>query len=180
MRTILFLLLLLFTINGFSQDFDLYPRFKDENINIPRLYENTLKNEFQLMSRNIRMMDAFYAAIVPGYIHFRAKDNILGYNILGGRMIGYGGLYYYYNRTGTLKDSVVYSKTDKYILWTSIGLIVGSYIYDWIHGKFRLEKKQELIRYKYSIKINLERTHFPTTASRDQSYIPQLSLNINF
>ncbi len=179
-KSALALLLAFFVFEGLTQDFDLYPRFKDENINIPNLYENTLKNEFQLMSRSIRMMDAFYATLVPGYIHFKAKDKAIGYSLLGERVLGYGGLLYLSNKgINMLSNTETYSKTDKYILWSSVGLITTSFIFDWIHGKYRLEKKQEFIRYKYSIKVNLERINIPAKAYMKSSYIPQLSFNVN-
>ena len=48
--------------------------------------------------------------------------------------------------------------TDKgdLIVGTSIVIIISTYLYDWIHGKYMLERKQELIRYRYSIKLKIE------------------------
>lgn len=163
MRTKLFIVFLLLLSNIVqAQDFDIYPKLKDDNVEMSNLYENTLLDEYQLLSRNVRMMDMAYSAIVPGYIHFKAKDFATGYSLLGVRLLGYSGLalnYYNMNNQG-LKIGDISNlgsdyNADKLIFYSSITLIVSSYLFDWIHGKYRLEKKQENIRYKYSIKLKM-------------------------
>ncbi len=179
----LFILFLLFFSQLIqAQDFDIYPRLKDDNIEMPNLYENTLFDEYQLLSRNIRMMDMAYSAIVPGYIHFKTKDYATGYALLGARLIGYTGLainYYNINKydkdLGDILSQGTEYNTDKIIFISSISLIVSSYLFDWIHGKYRLEKKQEYIRYKYSIKLNLN-----NTAYNSKNTTPYFSLTYNF
>ena len=162
---LLSLLILLITQNVFGQDFDMYRRTVDDNVKIPKIYENLLLEEYQILTRNIRMMDMAYAMIVPGYVHFKAKENKRGYQILSSRMLGYAGLVIYAKRRENQdrrlldyisgKDKDV-DFNDKVLFSTSLGLVVGSYLYDWIHGKFILEKKQENIKYKYGIKFKME------------------------
>lgn len=181
---ILLVILSLLLISNFiqAQDFDIYPRLKDDNIKMPTLYENTLFDEYQLLSRDIRMMDMIYSAIVPGYIHFKAKDYNTGYWVLGARVAGYAGLAYdiiqikdIENQLKDLRNLDIQLKTKNVILYTSLGLIVSSYLFDWIHGKYRLEKKQENIRYKYSIKLQMN-----NIAGNYQQVSPGLSLTYNF
>ena len=159
-----FLFLLLLILSNFiqAQDFDIYPKLKDDNIKTPNLYENTLFNEYQLLSRNVRIMDMAYSIFVPGYIHFKAKDNKTAYNLLGIRLLGYSGIAANYLRMrridkniGDIFDSNFSYNTDKIIFISSVTLMISSYLFDWIHGKARLEKKQELIRYRYGIKLKM-------------------------
>jgi hypothetical protein len=163
-RDLVFVLFLLATSYwSKAQDFDVYPRLKDDNVQMPDLYENTLLNEYQILSRNIRMMDMPYSAIVPGYIHFKAKDYATGYALLGTRLLGYAGLLISSNNLKNIGVNIgdipnlgsVYN-TQKIMYFSSITLIASSYLFDWIHGKARLEKKQELIRYRYSIKLKMD------------------------
>jgi len=178
MRNKLFFTFLLLLSNIVqAQDFDIYPRLKDDNIEMSKVYENTNFDEYQLLSRNIRMMDMIYSIIVPGYVHFKAKDFATGYSLLGVRLIGYSALAinsYNNNKqvskigdnsnldTNNLSSNNLGSNNlssnnnkNQIILYSSIALIVSSYLFDWIHGKYRLEKKQENIRYKYSIKLKM-------------------------
>jgi hypothetical protein len=182
------LLLIVFTflvINSFSQDMDIYKRSTNDNFKLPLLKENLTRNEFQLLSRNARMMDMTYALIVPGYIHFKAKDNEMAFSLLTARLLGYAGLISYINRKNsqindlTLRDALfntdtIYKK-DRNLLVSSITVVVSSYLFDWIHGKLRLEKKQELIRYRYSIKMEMEKT-----AQKSNVFVPSFSVKYNF
>ena len=169
---------------SFSQDFDVYHRKKDDGLKIPEVYENMFLDEYQLLSRDIRMMDMAYSAILPGYVHFKAKENILGYTVLGFRMIGFAGLYANYyrmknydTRIWELANGNSSYKTDQAIFISSIAIIASSYLFDWIHGKFRLERKQELIKYKYGMKLKLEKR---ISANESHSFFPALSLNFKF
>jgi len=161
-----FLILVFLLLQNFTkaQDFEIYPRLKDDNIKMPDLYENTLLNEYQILSRNIKMMDMAYGIIVPGYIHFKAKENKLGYSILATRLLGYTWLAINYINNKNIDNSFnnIYNINSEYsskklLFYSSLSLIISSYLFDWIHGKYRLEKKQELIRYKYSIKLKINK-----------------------
>ena len=149
----------------FSQDLDVYRRFTDDKVQLPQLNKSVELNEFQLLSRNARMMDMAYAMVVPGYMHFKAKEHRMAYVLLGSRMIAYGGLAYSYYSLSDQGKSIFGDITNednyeirkyKYIGMTSVAIIIGTYLYDWIHGKAMLEKKQEIIRYKYGFKIQME------------------------
>jgi len=162
LATLAFLLLSLFVQ---AQDFDVYRRVTDDKVKIPKVNQSIELDEFQLLSRNARMMDMAYAMIVPGYMHFKAKEHKMGYYLLGARMAAYGGLTYSYFRLedqgesifGDIKDPDNYKiKQYKYIGIASVSIIFATYFYDWIHGKVMLEKKQEMIRYKYGFKIQME------------------------
>jgi len=165
MRLFITLMFVLSALLLQAQDFDIYKRKTDDKVKIPSLNSSMELNEFQLLSRNARMMDMAYAMIVPGYMHFKAKEYKTGYYLLGARMAAYGGLIYsYYSLAdqgesifGDIKNKDNYQiKQYKYIGIASVSIIFGTYFFDWIHGKVMLEKKQEMIRYKYGFKIQME------------------------
>ena len=182
---VIFLLLFLLTNPVVGQDFDIYPRLKDDNVKVPDLYEKVTFEEFKVLSRDIRMMDMPYSLIVPGYIHFKAGDKTMGYTMVGLRLAGYTGLAVTAIRVSQLghratdivegKDNL---KADRDIFIASSVLIIGSWLFDWIHGKYRLEKKQELIRYKYAVKFRLEKQFAKPTSSIH--YAPGIMLTLNF
>ena len=179
-------ILLILSLNLSAQDYDVYKRSVDDNVKVPEIYKNMLLEEYQVLSRDIRMMDMSYAMFVPGYIHFKAKENKRGYQILATRLVGYAGLTAYYSRVKrqdkklwdylTGKDDDI-DLNDKYLFATSITLIISSYLYDWIHGKYMLEKKQENIRYKYGIKFKMEET---SSFHPNSNLTPAISLTLNF
>lgn len=159
---------------SFAQDFSVYPRLPDDKVKLPYVHESLQLSEFQVLSRTIRMMDMAYSIIVPGYIHFKAQKKTTGYVLLSLRSLSYIGLGYAYVEsksrgdkridifnTNTPDDQIVINENwsiDKgdVIVGTSIVVILSTYLYDWIHGKYMLERKQEMIRYKYSIKLKIE------------------------
>ena len=181
-KQFLFLFLLLLAEVFYAQDFDIYPRTKDDNFNMPDLYEQTSFDDYQILSRNMRMMDMAYAAIVPGYIHFKAKEPITGYSVMAARLIGYTGLAVNFVRINN-SDNIISDipnlgdeyKMDEIIFLSSISIIASSYLFDWIHGKYRLEKKQEMLRYKYGIKLKMNKM-----AYNSQNYTPMFLLTYNF
>ena len=165
-----------------AQDMDLYNRYVGDKEKMPDLYENITLDEYQILSRNVRMMDMMYATIVPGYMHFKANDKKRGYYILGARMAGFTGLTMNYIRLNNYDNSYkdMFSdpalKGDRILFYTSLSIIASSYLYDVIHGKHVLAKKQELIRYKYGIKLKMEKK----LAFQDFHNVPMLSLTVNF
>jgi len=183
MRTKLFIVFLLLLNNILqAQDFDIYPRLKNDNIEMPKVYENIRLDEYLLLSKNVRMMDMAYSAIVPGYIHFKARDFATGYSLLGARLLGYSGFFIIsYDMKNIGLKVTDFSSLSSYInkemgiFVSSITLIVSSYLFDWIHGKYRLEKKQEYIRYKYSIKLKMNSMTY-----NNKSLTPYVSITYNF
>lgn len=183
MKNKLFILLLLLIVNSvYAQDFDIYPRPKNDNFEMPKVYDNMLFDEYQLLSRNVRLMDMVYSAIVPGYVHFKAKDKLMGYSLLGTRLLAYSGLAISYLdlksngvKLSDLQNSSSAYNNDKIILVSSITLIASTYLFDWIHGKYRLERKQENIRYKYSIKLQMN-----SMAFNRNDLTPSLTLTYKF
>lgn len=178
----LIILFLFFVKLTFSQDMSLYNRYVGDKEKMPNLYENMTFEDYQMLSRDIKMMDMMYATIVPGYIHFKAKDTKRGYYILAARMTGYAGLTTNYirlnNYNKSYKDMLTDPalKTDRLLFFTSLSIIATSYVYDWIHGKRVLKTKQEQIRYKYGIKLKMEKQ----LSFKENSTNPTISLSINF
>lgn len=191
--TLLFVFIVI-TIN--AQDFDIYPKNQDDYVKMPYVHESMRLNEFQILSRNPRMMDMAYSVIVPGYMHFKAKEKRTGYILLGSRLLGYVGLgaVYYSSRiddntllnniTGINENTDEIQITDDWsveksdlILAASITVIFTTYMYDWIHGKVMLEKKQEYIRYKYSVKLKLEQNNISYT---NTNYSPAIGVSLTF
>jgi len=126
-----------------------------------------------------------YAMVVPGYVHFYANENKYGYSILATRTVAYGGLAYMAltdrislslnkNPKLTFKEDDI-PKTDIYITYGAIGVILSTYIYDWIHGQYILKKKKENIRYKYNMKMNLSLISNPYG-----NPAPGMSINFQF
>lgn len=167
LKMLLVAIALLGSIFALGQDFDVYPRLQDDKLERPDVYENMLFEDFQLLSRNVRMMDMAYSAVVPGYIHFKAHENKMGYYLLGTRLAGYAGIAINYARLNDAGQNYAdlingrgVKTSDKVIFASSMAFIFGSYIFDWIHGKARLEKKQEMVRYRHSIKLKMsEQSH---------------------
>lgn len=186
--SILLIATLIFSLALSAQDIDIYSKKKNSNYELPQLNPQTSFEEFQLLNRTLRMQDMAYAAIVPGYVHFKVKDKAVGYSILAVRSVGFGGLIYVLNDNSfSLVDLINNSPPNstnssefteqQNITYLSLGVIVGSYLFDWIHGKHRLEKKQEMIRYKYGIKLNMS---FTTSPLHPNSSIPTLGLRYSF
>lgn len=196
MRYYTWLLVWLLSGHGLlAQDFDIYPRMKDDNVKMPQLHEQMTLNEYQILSRDIRMMDMGYSFFVPGYVHFKAKETATGYGVLSARMLGVAGFGLNAWRvkdrfTSIHKFSDLYSNAwvDGMIFFTSASLLMGSYLFDWIHGKARLEQKQEMIRYRYGLKLQLEAPDHAALmpapglapASAASGYMPGISLTVTF
>jgi hypothetical protein len=161
------LLSVLFINQTRSQDIDIFNKHQNDNFKMPSVDKSMSFSEYQLLSRDLRMKHMLYAMIVPGYTHFYAHENELGYSMLATRLTGYAGLAYVLSNN---RDSVDlkkllllnFNKNDfsseeqkKYstITTISLSLIFGSYLFDWIHGQHRLQKKQEDIRFKFSPRL---------------------------
>ena len=166
-KVFLVLCVLFFAGSLFAQDIDIYQKRKNTNYKLPYLNPQMSIEEFQLLNRTLRLQDMLYAMVVPGYVHFKAKDPAVGWTMVALRMAGFGGLGYIYLKDDyTLKQllsgnggglpDISEFKAQQKIAYYSVGLIFATYFFDWIHGKHRLDKKQEYIRYKYGIKLNIE------------------------
>ena len=187
----LLLFIFLFTIGtqGISQDIDIYSKKKNNNYELPNLNPQMSFEEFHLLSQNLRMQDMAFAVIVPGYVHFKAKDPMLGYSLLGLRSLAYAGLgYVLLDESFSLSDLINNKQalnaleqsnfdSQKSITYISLGIVITTYLFDWIHGKYRLEKKREMIRYKYGIKLNMSYTPSPLNP---KAAIPTIGLNYSF
>ncbi len=177
-----------------SQDIDLFNKHKNDNFEMPEINGKMSFQEYQLLSRDLRMKHMLYAMIVPGYTHFYAQENKLGYSMLATRVIGYGGLGYVLLKNKdriTFKDLLLTQfnrnifpeeERNKYSAITniSLALIFGSYFFDWIHGQYRLEKKQEKIRFKFSPRLISD--NYPETSFKKHSgkVVPAIGISIKF
>ena len=192
MKNYLLLLIFVFSIYAYSQDIDVYQRKTDDKVNVPNLHESLQLNEFQLLSRDARMMDMLYAMAVPGYVHFKAKEPLTGYTLVGIRAVSYVGvLSSYYSGEGRINKTLGLSEDDNtieifngysvnkydFIFTMSLLTAISTYLYDWIHGKMILEKKQEQIRYKYGVKFKLEQSR---TGINSSSITPGIRLSLTF
>jgi hypothetical protein len=182
-KLILFSFIVLFGgLNIKAQDIDVYTKKKNDNYHLPKINSKMSFEEFQLLDKHLKMQDMLYAMVVPGYVHFQAKDKIVGYSLLGLRSLGFGGIYYVSKTTGiTLPTLLSFSNLESYkreekILLYSSALILTTYFFDWIHGKYRLEKKQNMIRYRYGMKINF--TEISMLNTKNTFYGVSLHINL--
>ncbi len=150
-------LLNIFFVKG--QDLDIYKKDVNSNFKFPAIPTEMTYGEFKILSTNLRMQDIGIAMIFPGHVHFKIGEQKTGYYIAGARVAGYAGLIYMsakgqsiYKTIFESSASIEVSTGDQIISYGSLLLIGGSFLYDWIHGKYILEEKQNQIRYKYSKK----------------------------
>ncbi len=192
LKYLIILLIGVFILNlsVYGQDIDFFLKNKNDNFKMPEIDKNMTFEEFQFLSRELRMKHMLYSAIVPGYVHFYVHENKTAYSILGTRLVGYGGLAYVLIKNGNdigLKDLVLLNfnkssfsdeEAKKYsaISYTSLALIFGSYFFDWIRGQQILQKKQEKIRFKYSIKLQ----SFNTFNSNRFVTVPAAGISVSF
>ena len=182
----LFVLIIIFAVKSFAQDIDVFKRNLNDHFSIPQIADSMSFDEFKILSTNLRLMDAMEAVAVPGIIHFKVKDKTTGWILVGTRLAGYGGLLYVnFHKDGLWSDVFNYqalnteeSKTDYYIALASAGLVAGSYLYDWIHGRSLLAKKQQKIRFKYAIKLQNDLSIVPYNYK--SKVYPELAFQINF
>jgi hypothetical protein len=143
-----------------AQDLDIYKKSINSNFNMPDIPKEMSYKEFKILSTNLRMQDIGTAMVLPGHVHFKIGEQKTGYYILGTRLLGYAGLLYMSTRNASAFTTVFsdttgisdVSTSDKFISYGSIILIGGSFLFDWIHGKYKLDEKQTKIRYKYAKK----------------------------
>jgi len=165
---------------SFSQDVDFYLKDKNHNYSFPTIPEEMTFQEFNLLSHDFRMQDMLFSVVVPGYTHFKAQENMYGYSLVAVRTVAFSTLAYeYIHFKNTVTDTTSFikffrnsgqltsgQKVDAYVVGISLATIGATYLFDIIHGKYILQKKQEKIRFKYSPRISL------------QSYIPNNNYKI--
>ena len=155
-----------------AQDLDIYKHQKNSNFDIPDIPQNMTYEEFKVLSTDLRLQDMAIAMILPGHAHFKIGEKKTGYYILGTRLTGYLGWVYLALTDESLSGIVLkdnldidsnVSTEDKIIAYGSVALMMGSYLFDWIHAKYKLEEKQNKIRYKYAkkkIRISMSDLHY--------------------
>ncbi len=185
-RLIIILSLILWTGNLRAQDLDIYKHQKNSNFDIPAIPKEMTYEEFKILSTDLRMQDMVIAAILPGHVHFKIGEKKTGYYILGTRSLGYLSWIYLSLSDESLTEIIFLDNTgleynvptsDLIIAYGSLALIIGSYLYDWIHGKYLLDEKQNHIRYKYARKKM--QVGFNIIQNRHKNY-PALALTYKF
>jgi len=165
------------------QDIDLYKKERNDNYKLPDINELMNFDEFELLSQNIRMKDMLYADFVPGYIHFKVQERKKGYWLLGIRSASYlvmGAVLLDANATygkinfstAKLSDKKIYQN----VFYGALIVASASYLYDIIHGDTILHKKQEKIRYKYTIKTG----EHPVSYTLNNKLYPSIACTIQF
>ena len=155
--SLFFWLMMSFPVRG--QDMDIYHHKPNAGYKFPAVPKAMTFREFDLLSTNVRMQDIFASTVMPGYIHFRIYEKRKGYWLLGLRSLGYAGYGYlalqhksWWNLV--LNPAARYSdpnyKVDVSIAYVSAGLVLGTFLYDWIHGRYILQRKKSKIRFKYA------------------------------
>jgi len=157
----LYIILLLVSLVSNAQDVDVYKHHKNSNFEIPDIPKGMTYEEFEILSTDLRMQDMAMAVVFPGHVHFKIGEKKTGYILLGARLAGYAGWTYLAINDESLSGIVLtdnldietdVSTGDEIVAYSSIALMLGSYLYDWIHGKYKLDEKQNSIRYKYAKK----------------------------
>ncbi len=190
MKKFLLLSLISFQFLSYGQDLDIYNIKQDDKLKIPNLPYGMTADEFQLLSRSFRMKDMLYAMVVPGYAHFHAKEMKTGYWLLGTRVSGFMGLAWIGLDSGVrVREFLRFNfefdpdieerriKAYGVVGTVSIIFIFGTYFYDWIHGQYKLAKKQDNIRYRYGLKLKIENLQ---SSVQTQSNVTSLSLTLSF
>lgn len=143
-----------------GQDFGVYHRVPGDLLKMRSIPEDMTEEEYAILSRDIRMIDIGYAMIVPGYTHFKAQAPAYGYAVLAADALAAGSIYFSLNTIRsngfTLEDARIWNmyKVERQIIGISSAVFVGAFVFDHIHGKWMLERKQERIRYKYAPRLS--------------------------
>jgi len=151
MKNIIVIIIFLLSFGSvFSQDLDMYHRSMDDRLLMPELPVELTFNEFQILSRDIKLMDMAASIAFPGYISFKAKEDTAAYISIAVRSVGYIGAAFELYRFHDMGVVEFWSdEFDRNMMYATMGILISSYIFDWLYGKTELEKKQEAIRYKY-------------------------------
>ncbi len=181
--SILLFVLFFLTHTSFSQDIEVYKKEKNDNYVLPNIHPEMTFEEFNLLSKNVKMKDMLYAVFVPGHVHFKASESKKGYWLIGIRAVSFATIGYAlidaeknYGGLVTISmnnsDKVLYQS----LIYGGLGIMTSTYLYDLIHGEYVLSQKQEKIRYKYAIQLKADKT---TTFISNERY-PAIALQINF
>jgi len=156
----IFLYIFIFSVSIIrAQDIDIYKKNINSNFQLPEIPANMSYSEFKILSTNLRLQDMGMAMVFPGHIHFKIGEKKTAYYILGARSVGFAGVIYMSAKNQSVYKTLILnnagidreiSTMDELISYTSVILIGGSYLFDWIHGKYKLREKQTKIRYKYA------------------------------
>jgi hypothetical protein len=149
------LLLLLTTVLLQAEDFSIEVQKLNDQFDIPKIDQEMSYEEFDLLSTKFGLKDIGYSLIVPGYVHYKAHDEIHGHAVLGIRSIAYAVIGYTYWDATREDGNAELTQEKKDIIYYSTLVALSTWLYDWIRGINVLEDKQHQIRYKYAMKLSL-------------------------
>ena len=178
MKKLLFLVATLSYLTSlYAQDIDIYRHQQNDEFKMPDISWQMSFDEYQILSKHLRMQHMLYAMVLPGYAHFYVNEPTTGWILFTTRMAVYGSLlytYYYayqHRETATINQWLINTN----VIWAEAGFIMANYFFDWIHARYKLEKKQQLIRYKYSMKLQLSAINSPQGKTS-----PSIGVRVNF
>ncbi len=122
-------------------------QFKDENFYFPPIPAQMTQAEFDLLSQDSGLKEMLYAAVVPGYMHFVAQEETVGYVLLGTRLASYTTMIASYAIASNELSQL--SGSTKVAFDVALLVAVGSYLFDYIAGEYTLNAKQNALRYHY-------------------------------
>ncbi len=118
----------------------------------PVLPKSMPYDEFKYLPIKITNEDKLWSLALPGYIHFETYDSRDGFLIAAFRLIGYGMMGYalYSGVPGSITDIRLSKvRTNLLVLGVGLGMNFAGWVYDIVHGEYRLREKQLRILYKY-------------------------------
>ncbi len=127
---------------------------------LPILPDSMTYDEFKYLQLKIDTEDKVWSLLLPGYIHYETYDSKNGTGVLILRMVGYGLIGYalYAGIPGSVSDiSLSKVKLNLAILAAGAGMNFAGWLYDIVHGEYRLREKQLSILYRYRRTLEMEK-----------------------
>ncbi len=129
-----------------------------------QLPDSMTYDEFVKLQRRLSWQRIFAASVVPGYIHFYAGRQRIGWTIAGVRaagmlLSGYALLdqarhvdnfsLTFFSVDDSLSSLKARSERNLLLFWTGIALNFLGYAFDWAHGDFVIDSERNAVLYKY-------------------------------
>ncbi|GEM_PF-2888910 len=119
---------------------------------LPILPDSMSYDEFKYLQLRLTNEDRMWSLLLPGYTHFVTYDSRSGLGIMALRMFGYWLIGY--SICSGIPESVEDINIEKIkvnlmIFGAGVGLNFAGWLYDIVHGEYRLREKQLSILYRY-------------------------------
>ncbi|MEY2962880.1 MAG: hypothetical protein RL754_141 [Bacteroidota bacterium] len=160
MKNIVIFLLVLTAFSAQAQDVSIFHRYEADRLKLEPIPSGMTLEEYQLLSRDIRMIDIGYAMAVPGYTHFKAQETKLGYAVLAVDLVSAGVIAMNVRTISNSGLTIAQAQStglyasERAAINAGALMIFGAFAFDHIHGKWALERKHEALKYRYSGKIS--------------------------